>query len=769
MKQKFDITGMSCSSCSSYLEKCINELKGINTASVQLLANSMQVEYDTSLLGENDIIQAVEKAGYHGKPAEDAFKEEQRSSTTVTPLKSPEEEEMEEKKKRLWVSVICLVPLMYISMFHMFYEWFSLPIPAIVMKYFHGNANAITFSFTQFLLLLPIIYVNRVFFTSGFKMLVKRHPNMDSLIAIGSGAAIVYGIFVIFRIGYGLGIGDMALVEQYAMDIYFESAGTILTLITLGKYLESKSKKKTSESIRKLMDLAPKTALVERENQVLELPIEEVQVGDILHVKPGSKVPVDGVIIEGKAGIDESAITGESIPVEKTVGSHVIAATLNKTGFFKCKATKIGKDTTFMQIIQLVEEASSSKAPIAKLADKISGIFVPTIIGIAILCFFGWIIAGATFEFAMSIGIAVLVISCPCALGLATPVAIMVGTGEGAKQGILIKSGDALQKAQSITTVVFDKTGTLTTGETIVTEVESFQKNVEIQRILQVASCIESASEHPLAEAIVKEAQKYEKENLQIQEFETVFGKGVKALVNEKQYYLGNIALMDENLIPITKEQQLAMNQVASQGKTPLLLADDSGALGLISVADTLKKDSAEAIRQFHKLKISTVMLTGDNEITAMAIQKELQLDAVFAQMLPENKEKKIRELREQGECVAMIGDGINDAPALASADVGIAIGAGTDVAMESADMVLMKNDLRDAVTAIALSKAVLRNIKQNLFWAFFYNCIGIPIAAGIFYPAFGFKLNPMFGAAAMSLSSLFVVGNALRLKWKKY
>lgn len=790
IKQGFDVTGMTCSACSSHVEKSVRKIKGIEDVSVNLLTNSMQVAYDENNCSMQDIIAAVEKAGYgagvrntggekhpaNGLSQSGAGRDLGREGAET--LAKGEEAATKAMKWRLGISIGFLIPLMYISMHHMFYEWFGLPVPEFIKAAFHGNENAAAFAFSQFLLLLPILYVNQKYFKVGFRTLFHGSPNMDSLIAIGASAAVIYGIFAIFRIGYGLGHGDMALVEQYSMDIYFESAGTILTLITVGKYLETKSKGKTSAAITKLMDLSPKTAIVIREDGSEEqIPTEELKAGDIFLVKPGSLVPADGVVLEGNSSIDESAITGESIPVEKTQGDKVVSATVNKAGVLKCQAVKVGEDTTLSQIIRLVEEASASKAPIAKLADKIAGIFVPVVICIALAAAVIWLISGAGFEFAMSVGIAVLVISCPCALGLATPVAIMVGTGVGAKYGVLIKSGEALQEARNVDTVVMDKTGTITEGRPKVTDICSYTPDWTEQDVLALAAAIEKSSEHPLAEAIVTAAKEQDCRLQEVTDFQAVFGKGIQGRIADRLYYAGNRKFLEEKGVRLTKEQEKRMEALAEEGKTPLLFAAESmegnsktpeaqvRSIAIIAVADTVKESSLAAIRGLKRMHINVIMLTGDNRKTAEAVRKKLGIPEVIAEVLPDQKEQKIRELRKAGRKVAMIGDGINDAPALASADVGIAIGAGTDVALESADVILMKNDLRDAVTAIRLSKAVIRNIKENLFWAFFYNSVGIPLAAGVLYPFFGLKLNPMFGAAAMSLSSVCVVANALRLR----
>ena len=581
------------------------------------------------------------------------------------------------------------------------------------------------------------------------------------MISVGSGASLIYGIFAIYRMGYGLGTQNMELVHRYLHDLYFESAVMILALINIGKYLEARSKGKTSEAIQKLMDLAPKTALVERNGQVVEIAAEDMLTGDILQVKPGSSIPADGVVIEGRTSVDEAAITGESMPVEKKEGDTVTAATLNKTGFIRMRAARVGQDTTFSQIIRLVEEASSSKAPIARMADKIAGIFVPTVMGIALLTGIVWLLMGAEFEFALSCAIAVLVISCPCALGLATPVAIMVGTGKGAENGILIKSGEALEITHNVQSVVLDKTGTITEGKPVVTDIISF--GMSENKILEISAALEKKSEHPLAEAVLLKAKGMELPNAE--NFAAIPGKGITAKIQGNIYYAGNQKLMQEQGISCEKALS-SMEKLSKEGKTPLILADEKRVFGIIGVADVVKPTSAKAIQELKKLGIQVIMLTGDNARTAKAIQKQLDIDTVIAEVLPQDKEREISRLQEEGKTVAMVGDGLNDAPALARADVGIAIGAGTDVAIESADIVLMKNDLQDVATAIELSKAVIRNIKENLFWAFFYNVCGIPLAAGVLYPVFGLKLSPMFGAAAMSLSSLFVVSNALRLRF---
>ena len=752
MKTKFDVTGMTCAACQAHVEKSVRKLPGVSQVNVNLLQNNMTVEYDDKTLGPEAIIHAVEAGGYGASLPGAKGAAGQKSAVDQA------KEETRQMKFRLIVSFAFLIPLFYLSMGHMM-GW---PLPSL----FLGNENAITFAFTQLLLSLPVAYVNRKYFINGFKSLFHGSPNMDSLIAIGSTAAIVYGIYAIYKIGYGLGHGDAHLVHQYSMDLYFETSAMILSLITLGKFLESRSKGKTSEAITKLMDLAPKTAFVERDGAEVEIPVEEVRPGDILVVRPGQSVPVDGVVVEGATAIDESALTGESIPVEKEPGDRVTGATINKTGFFKFRADKVGEDTALAQIIRLVEEASASKAPIAKLADKVSAVFVPAVIAIAVVATIVWLLLGRSFEYAMSIGIAVLVISCPCALGLATPTAIMVGTGKGAEYGILIKSAEALETAKHVDTVVLDKTGTVTQGKAQVTDVIT-APGVDEKGLLSLAAALEKPSEHPLAEAVLQYAQDQGIAAAPVEGFQAISGRGVAATVAGRRAYAGNLELLGENgIVPGALAEQGA--RLAAEGKTPLYFADEQGPLGLIAVADVLKESSPAAVRELRQMGIDVVMLTGDNSTTAQAIGRQAGIEKVVAGVLPGDKERHVRQLQEQGKKVAMVGDGINDAPALARADVGIAIGAGTDVAIESADVVLMRSDLLDVSTAIQLSKATIRNIKENLFWALFYNSIGIPLAAGVFITTLGWKLNPMFGAAAMSLSSVCVVSNALRLKFFK-
>ena len=753
MNQKFNVSGMTCSACSAAVEKSVRKLEGVSDVNVSLLTNSMTVEYNEEKIETGEIEKAVENAGYAASlfiPGVDASAKSKPANSVDKQIKG--------MKQRLIVSFVFLLPLLYISMGHMM----GIPTP----MWLHGTKNAGNFAFLQLLLTLPIVYVNRKYYQSGFKTLIHRAPNMDSLIAIGSSAAIIYGIFAIFKINYGLGHNELGIVEKYKNDLYFETAAMILALITLGKFLEARSKGKTSEAIEKLMDLVPKTATVVRDNKEVEVSVENVELGDIVIVRPGQRIPVDGVIVEGSSSVDQSALTGESIPVEKQTGDKVYAATINKSGFFKFSAEKVGSDTTLAQIIRLVEEASSSKAPISKLADKISGVFVPVVIAIAVLSSIIWLVVGESPEFALSIGISVLVISCPCALGLATPVAIMVGTGTGASNGILIKSAEALETTHTIDTIVLDKTGTITEGKPVVTDIIAMNGLPE-KELLLIAASIEKPSEHPLADAVVEKALDSGLILKNAEKFEAVPGRGVTAELDNIRYIAGNLAFMKERGILIGDIKETSDN-LAEEGKTPLYFADKNKLIGVIAAADVVKPSSPEAIEKLKSMGIDVVMLTGDNKRTAEAIQKQLNIDKVVAEVLPQDKENVIRSIQETGKKVAMVGDGINDAPALVRADVGMAIGAGTDIAIESADIVLIKNDLRSVVTAIKLSKATLRNIKQNLFWAFFYNILGIPLAAGLFYSILEWKLSPMFGAAAMSMSSVFVVTNALRLKFFK-
>lgn len=758
MKEKYDITGMTCSACSAHVEKAVKKLEGIKTVNVNLLQNSMAVEYDESALNSSAIIEAVVSAGYGA-----SLKDEKRSASAAkTNTKGNDRENIAEKnavsmKKRLIASLCFLIPLMYVSMGHML----GAPLPNIISPEF----NPLIFALTQLFLTLPVMYINRKYFRNGFKTLIKRAPNMDSLIAIGSGASAVYSIYVIFKMAYSMGFGDIHSAHEMAMDLYFESAAMILTLITLGKYFEARSKKRTSDALTKLMNLAPKTAVVERDGVEIEIPSEQVQAGDIVVIRPGQSIPVDGVITEGRGFLDQSAITGESLPEEKTPGSSVIGATVNKTGFFKFRATKVGEDTTLSQIIRLVEDAGGSKAPIAKLADKVSGVFVPIVIAIAVITSALWLLLGYPFSFALTMGISVLVISCPCALGLATPTAIMVGTGKGAENGILIKSAEALETAHLINAVVLDKTGTITNGKPTVTDI-ALSEGINKEELVSLAASLEKLSEHPLAEAIAAYGKEIGTELKPVTNFFTAEGEGVGGYISGKKVLAGNLKMMDNNGVEVQNAESFAAS-LAQEGKTPMYIACGGKLLGIIAVADTIKPTSPQAVTMFEDMGIEVIMLTGDNEKTAAAIGKKAGVNRVVAQVMPKDKADEVKRLQAQGKRAAMIGDGINDAPALASADVGIAIGAGTDIAIESADIVLMKSDLLDGVNAVKLSKAVIKNIKENLFWAFFYNVIGIPIAAGAFYWA-GITLNPMIGAAAMSFSSVFVVSNALRLKFFK-
>lgn len=768
-KETYDITGMSCAACSARIEKGISGMEGMQQCSVNLLKNSMTVSYDEAELDSGKIIHQVEDIGYGA-----SLHQTQGSKTTgrgkngATDAAAAAAKQM---KQRLIVSLVFTIPLFYISMGHMA-GW---PLPPWLL----GARNHMIFAFTQFLLVLPVLIAGGHYFKNGLKNLWHRSPNMDSLIALGSGAAFVYGIYAIYKIAWGFSIEDMDMVETFGMNLYFESSAMILTLITLGKFMEARAKSKTSEAITKLMDLAPKTAKVLRNGQEEEISVDDVQNGDILVVRDGDTVPVDGKITEGFASVDESAITGESLPVDKQTGDPVTGGTINRTGYFQMEATAVGEHTTLSKIIQLVDDATSSKAPIAKLADRVSSVFVPVVITIALLAAILWLLAGQSFEFALSVAISVLVISCPCALGLATPTAIMVGTGRGAAKGILIKSAEALEITHSIDTVVLDKTGTVTQGKPVVTDVIALEadgktagENTQAYtELLQLAFSLEKMSSHPLAEAIVKKAEACSAAFQEVSDYEMIPGQGIAGTIDKARCLAGNRKLMETNRIDISVAAGL-QEKLADEGKTPLYFAQGGKFLGVIAAADVVKPTSREAIARLQEMGMDVIMLTGDNARTAEAIKKQVGIKTVIADVLPQDKEEKVRQLQEQGHKVAMVGDGINDAPALARADVGIAIGAGTDVAIESADIVLMKSDLMDAASAVSLSRAVMRNIKQNLFWAFFYNAIGIPVAAGVLYPAFHILLNPMIGAAAMSFSSVSVVSNALRLrfftpKWK--
>ncbi len=753
MKQTFNVSGMTCSACSAHVEKAVCRLDGVAEVNVSLLTNSMQVTYDEDAASSEAIIAAVKSSGYGASLPQ--------AAETAAPAVRQEDVmagELAQMKHRMVWSFAFLIPLFYISMGHMM----GAPLPGFLT----GMDNALAFAFTQLLLTLPIMYLNDKYYKVGFKTLLRGAPNMDSLIAVGSMAAVAYGVFAIYQIGFGLGHGDGELVAKYHMDLYFESAGMILTLITLGKFLETRSKGKTSQAITRLMDLAPKTARVIREGGEMEIPVEEVRVGDRIVVRPGQAIPVDGTVTEGASAVDESALTGESLPVDKGPGDKVAAASINKSGSFVFEATRVGQDTTLAQMIRLVEEASSSKAPIAKLADKVAGVFVPVVMVIAAVTAIVWLAVTRSPEQALTAGVAVLVISCPCALGLATPVAIMVGTGKGAENGILVKSAEALETLHAIDTVVLDKTGTLTQGRPQVTDILPADGVTE-SGLLGLAACLEAPSEHPLGAAIVEEAGARGLPRQPVERFAAVHGRGVEAVLGGCRCLAGNRAMMEEAGVDLAAWEDRAQ-ALAAQGKTPLYFAKETSLLGLIAVADTPKPTSRDAVAAFRSLGIDVIMLTGDNRRTAAAIGAQLGVTEVLAEVLPQDKERKVSELQSQGRKVAMVGDGINDAPALARADVGLAIGAGTDVAIESADIVLMKSDLLDAAAAVELSRSTIRNIKENLFWAFFYNALGIPLAAGVFFPLLGWQLNPMFAAAAMSLSSVCVVSNALRLRFFK-
>lgn len=763
-KKKFKITGMSCSACSAAIERGLGKLPAVKTVSVNLLQNTMEIIYDSELLTEAAIIQAVEKIGYGAQPFIIETKKQDNQNQQLEQEKSnvtAPNNELSEMKKRFFLSLLFLLPLFYFSMGSMM----GLPIPHI----FQGMDNALVMALTQFLLTLPIIILNKKYFSGGFRALLHGRPNMDSLIATGAGAAVLYGIFALYQLAYGFGHGDMALIHQYHMDFYFESAGMILTLITLGKYLETRAKSRTNDAITKLLDLTPKTAIRLVDGKEEEIDLALVAVGDILIVKNGQQVPVDGVVVQGMGTVDESAITGESIPVDKQAGDDVTGGTINTAGYFQMKAQRVGANTVLAQIIQLVEDASGSKAPIAKLADKISGIFVPTVITIAIGTFFlWWQVGGASFHFALGMGISVLVISCPCALGLATPTAIMVGTGKGAENGILIKSAEALETAHSIDTVVLDKTGTVTEGKPTVTDMlPNTAKGISPSQLLQTAVSLEGLSEHPIAKAIIAAGSKENIIPQAMTEFANLPGEGIQAKLDGRLYFAGNKRLLQRMLPEETTALSLG-EQLTTEGKTVLYIGSEETLFGIIAVADKIKPTSKEAVLTLQNMGIDVLLLTGDNRNAAVYMQKQAGISRVIAEVLPQDKEKEIRRLQEQGKRVAMVGDGVNDAPALARADVGIAIGAGTDVAIAAADIVLMKSDLLSVVEAFNLSKGVMRNIKQNLFWAFFYNVLGIPIAAGAFYSLWGWKLTPSLAAAAMSCSSVFVVSNALRLKGLK-
>lgn len=753
MRQRFKVFGMSCAACSAGVERAVGRLNGVNKVEVSLVAKSMLCDFDETTVSEKQIVEAVKKAGFKAYP-EKASEAAQTAVAGRGSVAVADSDGFTPMKTRLIISLIFLVLLMYVSMGHMI----GLPVPSFM----HGVKNGVSFAFVQFLLVLPILYVNRKFFVNGFKALWHRVPNMDSLVAVGSSAAVLYGIFAIFMIAYGIGNGDTELAEKYLSGLYFESGGMILTLVTVGKLLEERSKNKTYSAIQKLVDLAPKTAVVIRDGVETEIPVEKIVVGEVILLKPGSSVPVDGEVVEGGGTVDESALTGESMPVEKAAGDRLISASIVKSGAFKLKAQRVGEDTTLSQIVELVRNAASSKAPIGRLADKLSGIFVPVVMGIALVAAVVWLACGATFEFALNAAISVLVISCPCALGLATPLAIMVSTGKCASKGILIKSAEALEQLHDVNTVVLDKTGTVTEGKPSVTDVVPSEYASESE-LASLAAALEKNSQHPLSVAVTEYAASNSIEFATAEDFKNLDGLGVSATVNGQTAYAGNEKLMSENKIDISSLSSCA-KELAGKGKTVMYFACGGKFYGLIAVADKVKPTSKEAVQALKKSGIEVIMLTGDNAVTAAAIKNEVGIDRVEAEVMPADKQRIVSELKNAGKKVVMVGDGINDSPALMQADVGIAIGSGTDIAIESADVVLMKNDLTDVSRAINYSKRTIRNIKQNLFWAFFYNALGIPLAAGALYPLWQITLSPMIGALAMSLSSLFVVGNALRL-----
>ena len=744
MKIKFQVTGMTCAACSARVEKVTRAVAGVESADVNLLGGSMVVEAASEDVIQ-PVIQAVTNAGY-GAAIPGEKKPEKAEG------KAPAEDAMKEMKKRIVGSFACLIVLMYFTMGHMV----GLPEP----HWYHGLENALVAALLQFFLTLPPVYLNRVYYSRGLKALWHKAPNMDSLIAVGSIASLAYGVFALFRMAYGMGHGDWALVEHYRSNLYFESAAMILTLITLGKFLETRAKGKTGDAIRALMDLSPKTAQVRRGGEIREIPVEDVIRGDIVIVRSGGAIPVDGTVLEGRASVDQSALTGESVPVEKLPGDTVAAATINMEGYLEFRADKVGEDTTLAQVIRMVEEAGGSKAPIARLADKIAGVFVPVVMTIAAVTFAVWMLLGYGLEFSLTCGISVLVISCPCALGLATPVAIMVGTGRGAHMGVLFKNAQALEQMHHVDTVVLDKTGTLTTGKPEVTDILPGQ--VSEAKLMQIASALEQKSEHPFAKAILRKMDR--NRYPAAADFETLPGRGVAATVGGVRYYGGNERLMNELDVSVPDHSNLA-----KQGKTPLHFAAEDGTyLGSIAAADVLKPDSVAAVQAMQELGLDVVMLTGDNKTTAAAVAAGAGISHVISDVLPADKAGTIQKLQAEGHKVLMVGDGINDAPALVTADVGMAIGAGTDIAMDSADIVLMNSSLAAVSGAVELSKATIKNIRQNLFWAFFYNSCGIPIAAGALFIPLGLQLSPMLGAAAMSMSSVFVVTNALRLRFFK-
>lgn len=752
---KFNVTGMTCAACQANVTKAALKLEGTEKADVNLLSGSMTVTFDEAKLTEQDFIDAVNNIGYgatlYGESKQNQLKAEWDER------KKNEAEGIASMKKRLASSIIFLVILMYIAMGHMA----GLPLP----HFLHGTENALLNAVVQMLLTIPVMIINKKFFISGFKGLVKKAANMDSLVALGSSASFLYGVFAIAMMLNASTNGNSDALTHYSHQLYFESSAMILTLVTVGKFLEARSKGKTSDALKKLVDLSPKTANVIRNGNEITIDAEEIKEGDTLIIRPGERIAVDGIVLNGNGFVDQSAVTGESLPVEKVTGEEIISATLNKNGTFTMKATRVGENTTLSQIIRLVDEAGSSKAPIARLADKVSGIFVPVVMGISAITFVMWLLLGKDFENALSFAITVLVISCPCALGLATPVAIMAGTGKAAENGILIKSAEALESLGSVDKIVLDKTGTVTSGEMSVSDIFVYDKSLSENEFLAICTALEKGSQHPLANAVRKKGDGL---TLPIvSDFKALEGKGISGTINGENYISGNIRFLKENNIDYSGVEN-KIDEFSSQGKTPLIFCKGNEILGIIAVSDTIREDSVKAIDSFKKLGKKTVMLTGDNKSAAEFIGKMAGIDEIYAELLPTDKERIIRSLQEKGEKIAFIGDGINDAPALTRADVGIAIGAGTDIAIDSADIVLIKSSLSDGAKAVELSKAVMRNIKMNLFWAFFYNALGIPLAAGVLYPAFALRLTPMIGSAAMSMSSLCVVTNALRLRFFK-
>lgn len=745
MKQKFDISGMSCSACSARIQTAISKTAGVKRAEVNLLTETMLVDFDEKKITEDDIIGGVNKLGYGA-----SVKNREQKKTV-----GKKEDEANALKKRFFMSLIFLLPLMYVSMGHML----GLQLP----QFLAGRENAVNYAFLQFLICIPVIYINRKYYKNGFITLFSMSPNMDTLIAVGSSVSLLYGVFEIFRMNYGITAGDFAIVERYRHNLYFETAAMIPTLITLGKYFEARAKGKTSEAIESIMNLSPKTAIILVDGKEIEIDTNDLKVGDTVIVKPGMSIACDGRIVSGETAVDESMLTGESIPKEKTVGDSVTAGTVNKSGYIEIIAEKVGENTTFSEIVRLIEEASAKKAPVSKLADKVAAVFVPVVMVISIVTFIIWLLLGASFEDALSFGICVLVISCPCALGLATPVAVMVGTGKGAENGILIKSGEALETAHLVDLVIFDKTGTVTKGIPQVTDVAGDESEM-----LPIALALEEKSEHPIAVAVTEYCKDKVTEKLPSENFEALFGTGVKAAVGGRECFATNKKFADDNKIDISAYID-GYERLSKQGKTVIFFIRDGVALGIMAVSDTIKESAKQATKMLKSMGIDSLMLTGDNEISAAEIAKNAGIERVIANVMPKDKEKTVQDLLSGGKKVAMVGDGINDALALQTADVGIAIGNGTDAAIESSDIVLLNKSLTAVPNALKLSRAVIKNIKENLFWAFFYNTIGIPVAAGVLYKPFGIKLSPMLAALAMSMSSVCVVSNALRLKRLKF